>query len=131
MSLPPCLPSFTHLPWSIFMSGLAGYFCGKVSQVNPDLTAAIFAIRTLTYTLFYHITNYVLRGKDLQSQKIFFISSTLVNWTFLIVLRELNLIGRLFSCLIGLVFIGHLISRVSYIQDQERQLILKKIHAIQ
>lgn len=125
-ALPPSLPSLMHLPFYAAIDGLAGYVYGELSQVNPNLTATIFAIRALAHTLFYHVANYILGGKDLQSQKIFLVTSLIVNMTFLVVLRELNLIGRLFSCLLGLAVIGHLIHRVCYIQDQERQMILEK-----
>ena len=128
--LPPSLPSLANLPIYAALDGLAGYICGKLSQANPHLIAIIFAIRAIALTLFYHIANYILQGSDLQSQKIFLVTSTVVNMTFLIVLRELNLIGRLFSCLLGLAVLGHLIYRVSYIQDQDRQLILEDAETI-
>lgn len=118
----PSLPSLKYLPFYLAIDGLTGYLYGKLSQVNPTLTTTIFAIRGLAHSFFYHLANLILGGKDLQSQKIFLTTSTIVNMTFLIVLRELNLIGRLFSCLLGLAVIGHLVHRVRYIQDQERRL---------
>lgn len=129
-TLTPSLPSLKSLPGYVAIDGLAGYICGKLSQTNPILVATVFAIRALVNTLFYHLTNYVLGAKDLQSQKVFLVTSTLVNMTFLIALRELNVIGRLFSCLLGLATLGYLINRVSYIQDKERQLILEEIDAL-
>jgi hypothetical protein len=119
--LPPSLPSLKDLPGYVVIDGLTGYICGKLSQTNPYLIATVFAIRSLAHALFYHIANYVLGAKDLQSQKIFLVTSTLVNMIFLIALKELNVIGRLVSCLLGLATLGYLINRVSYIQDQERQ----------
>lgn len=126
-SLPLSLPSLKNLPYYVAIDSLTGYLCGKFSQTNPNLTATVFAIRALANALFYHIANYAFGGEDLQSQKIFLVTSTLVNMTFLIVLRELNLIGRLFSCLLGLATLAYLINRVSYIQDLERQLILEEV----
>lgn len=129
-TLPPPLPSLTSLPCYVTIDGLVGYICGKFSQTNPSLVAIVFAIRALADTLFYHIANYALGAKDLQSQKVFLVTSTLVNMTFLMALRELNVIGRLFSCLLGLATLGYLINRVSYIQDQERQLILEELDVL-
>lgn len=119
----PDLPTFKYFPFYIALDGFTGYLCGKLSQVNPKLTTAIFVIRSLAHSLFYQLANFILKGKDLQSQKIFLVTSTVVNMTFLITLRELNLIGRLFSCLLGILMIGHMIGRVKYIQDQERRII--------
>ncbi len=127
----PSLPSLANLPFSVAVDGLAGYLWGKLGQKNSELIATIFVIRALAHTLFYHIANYVLKGKDLQSQRIFLVTSTVVNMTFLIVLRELNLIDRLFSCLLGAAILGHVIYRVSYIQDQERQQIFEGIELIE
>jgi hypothetical protein len=123
----PSFPSFRPLPIEITMDGLIGYFYDKLSQTadpHPHLTAVIFAIRPLAITLFYHTAQYVLRGKDLQSHKIFLGTLIVINMTFLFVLKELNMIGRLFSCLFGLAFLGQLIYRVRYIQNEERKLIL-------
>jgi hypothetical protein len=120
----PSLPSLQHLPIYLTIDVAAGYLYGKLIHVNPNFTATICAIRALTHTLFYHIANYMLGGDGLQSQKIFLVTSTVVNMSFVIVSRELNLIGRLFSCLLGLGVIGYLFHRVLHIQEQERQLIL-------
>jgi hypothetical protein len=121
-TLPPSLPYLNYLPFYVAIDGTTGYLCGQVSQVNPILMASIFAIRALADTLFYQLTNFTLKGKDLQSQRIFLVSTAVINMTFLIALRELNLIGRLFSCLLGLAVIGTLIHRVGYIQDREQRL---------
>lgn len=122
----PSLPSLKDLSSCIAIDGLTGCLYGILSQTNFKLTTTIFAIRALTHTLFYHIANSVLQGKDLQSQKIFLVTSTIVNMTFLFVLRELNLIGQLFSCLLGATIIGHLTYRLNYIQDQEKQQLLEE-----
>jgi hypothetical protein len=118
----PALPCLRHLPFYLSLDCVTGYLFGKLSQVNPKLTTIIFAIRALAHSSFHLLANLILRGKDLQSQKIFLVSATIVNMTFLVVLRELNIIGRFFSCLLGLAVIGHLVHRVRYIQDQERRL---------
>lgn len=131
MNIPPSLPSLKHLPIYMTIDGLTGYVLGKINQVNPMLMAAIFTIRSLAHTLFYHLANFVLRGRDLDSQKIFLATSTIVNMTFLIALRELNLVGKLFSCLLGLAILGHLIHRVRYIQEQDRRLIQEQAGVIE
>lgn len=127
----PSLPSLRKFPFYMAIDGLTGYLYGKARKTHPNLTAAIFMIRTLANALFYHITHYLIVGKveakGLRSQKIFLINSTIVNLIFIVVLRELNLIGRLFSGLIGLAVMGQLIHRVSYIQNKERELIAAKL----
>ena len=123
MNLAPALPSLRHLPVYLVIDGACGYLYGTVSKVNPLLTLSIFAIRCLADTLFYHLANRILDGKDLESQKIFLMTSMAVNMTFLVVMRELNLIGRFFSCMIGLGVVGYLVHRVRYIQDQERRIL--------
>ncbi len=120
--LEPSLPSLKQLPFYVAIDGLTGYLCGALSQADPKLMAVVFTIRGLADALFYQFANFVFRGDDLQSHKIFLASSAAVNMLFLVALRELNLIGRLFSCLLSLAVIGYLIRRVSYIQEQERRL---------
>lgn len=122
-ALVPSLPSLKNLPFYAAIDGLTGYLYGKLNQTQPLLTSTIFVIRALADVLFYHIANYLVGGKDLQSQKIFLINSTIVNLIFNVVLRELNLISRFFSCIIGLSVLGQLIHRISYIQKTERDLI--------
>lgn len=117
----PSLPLLKRLPVYVAIDSLAGYICGHMSQSDPVLMATIFAIRAIADTLFYQFANFIFRGSDLHSHKIFLWSTAAVNMVFLIALRELNLIGRLFSCLLSLAVIGYLIHRVSYIQDQERR----------
>lgn len=119
-TLPPSLPYLNYLPSYVAIDGATGYLCGHISQVNPVLMASLFTIRALSDTLFYQLANFTLKGKELQSQRIFLVSTAVINMTFLIALRELNLIGRLFSCLLGLAVIGTLIHRVGYIQDREQ-----------
>ena len=123
---PPPLPSLQSLPYNVFVDGAMGYLCGRLGQTNAHLTATIFAIRSLANILFYHVANYVVGAKDLNSQKVFLITSTLVNMICLIALREINLIGQSFSCFLGLAALGYVIHRASYIQNQERQSILEK-----
>lgn len=120
--LTPSLPSYRHVPVRLIIDGATGYLYGKFSQVNPLLTMTIFTIRGLADTFFYFLANAILNGKDLQSQKIFVGTCAAVNMTFLIVMRELNLIGRFFSIMIGLGVIGYLADRVRYIQEQERRI---------
>jgi hypothetical protein len=118
--LEPSLPLLKSLPFYLVIDGLTGYLCGRVGATRPELMATIFAIRAVAHTLFYLYANNTLKGKELQSQKIFLVTSSIINLTFLIVLREFDLIGRLFSCLLGLSVIGQLVHRVSYIQEHER-----------
>jgi len=118
----PSLPSVRHLPFYCTIDVLTGYVWGKLSQTNPNLIAAIFLIRALANTFFYQLANFVLKGKGLQAQKIFLATSMGVNLTFLVALRELNLIGSIFSLLLGLAIIGQLLHRVCYIQDEEKRL---------
>jgi hypothetical protein len=118
----PSLPSLRYVPIRLVIDSATGLLYGKLGQVNPLLTMTIFTIRGLADTLFYYLANTILEGKDLRSQKIFIGTYTAVNLTFLIVMRELNLIGRFFSCIIGLGMIGCLVNRVRYIQDQERHI---------
>jgi len=121
--LAPSLPSFRHLPIYLAIDGVSGYLYGTLGKVNPLMTMSIFAVRSLANTLLFHLANTLLDGKDLQSQKIFIATSSAVNMTFLIGMRELNLIGLFFSCLIGLGVVGYLLHRVSYIQEQERRVL--------
>lgn len=118
------LPSFSDIPIYVSIDVGVGYLYGKLIQKNPSLTATLFAIRTLTDAIFYHIANYALEGKDLQSQKIFLVTSTLVNIAFFFILRELHLMGQLFSCLFGTAIIGRLMHRMRYIKEQEVQLMV-------
>lgn len=122
----PSLPSLRSLPFYVACDGLIGYVCGIINSVNPSLTATILVVRTVANTLFYHLANYLLGGQDLKSHKIFLFTSTTVNILTFIVLRELSLIGRLCSWLLGSAMFGYFINRVCYIQDQERQLIFEE-----
>ena len=125
--LPPSLPILKDILGYAAIEGTLGYLCGVVGQTNPALTTTIFVTRCVAHALFYHIANFSMGAKDLESQKIFLVNSTLVNMTFLIALRELNLIGHFSSCLIGIAALGYLINRVGYIQKEERSSILKGI----
>lgn len=117
--LAPSLPNLRHLPFYLSIDGATGFIYGTLSQVNPLLTMTIFTIRGLADALFYHLANRVMDGKDLYSHKIFIATTSAVNFTFLIVMRELNLIGRFFSCVLALALVGSLVHRVRYIQEQE------------
>ena len=114
----PLLPSLNHVPFNLAIDSASGYVFGKLNQVNPVLTMTIFTIRGFAHTVFYLLANSILSGKGLKSHKIYIATSFLVNMTFLIVLRELNLIGRFFSLLFGAALIGHLIHRVNYIEQK-------------
>jgi hypothetical protein len=118
----PALPHLRHFPFYLTLDCVTGYLCGKLSQVNPRLTTTIFVIRGLAHSSLHLLANAISGGKDLQSQKIFLVSATIVNMTFLVTVRELNIIGRLFSCLLGLIVISYLGGRALYIQNQERRL---------
>lgn len=115
----PSLPSLKTLPFSIFIDGAVGYLYAKVNQKNPRLMMVVFTIRTVAHTLFYLFFNFILKGKDLGSQKIFVISSTITSSIFIVALKELHLIEGYFSILLGLAIIGQLINRFDYIQKQE------------
>ena len=115
----PSLPNLRHLPVYLSIDAATGLIYGTLSQINPLLTMSIFTIRGLADTLFYHLANRIMDGKDLYSHKIFIATTAAVNMTFLIVMRELNLIGRLFSCVLALSLVGYLVHRVRYIQDKE------------
>lgn len=117
--LAPLLPALTHLPFYLAIDGVSGILYAHVGQVNPETTVTIFLIRGLANASFYYLANKILKGKDLQSHKIFIVTSAAINMTFLIAMRELNLIGRFFSCMLGLCVVGVLIHRVRYIQNQE------------
>ena len=123
LPLPPSLPILRQMPGYIGIDALTGYVCSHACQVNPYLTTAIFAIRPLAQTLFYHIANSFFEKKDLGSQKIYLFTSTSVNLIFIIVLRELDLIGYLFSCVIAAATVGYLIKRAIYVQSEERRMI--------
>lgn len=115
----PSLPTFSHLPFYLAIDGASGYFYAQLAQVNLERTMTIFLIRSVANTVFYYLANKILKGKDLQSQKIFIWTSAAVNMIFLVAMIELNLIGRFFSCLLGLSVVGIFIHRVRYIQNQE------------
>lgn len=116
---PPTLPTFKGWPLCIAIDSLFGYSYGKIAQVNPVLMTAIFATQTVAHTVFYQVANFVLGGKDLLSHKIFIATSVSINLIFIAVLRQLELVGQPFACLLSLAGIGQLINRVSYIQAQE------------
>ena len=124
-ALPPSLPSFKELPFDIACDCFVGYLYGKLFKVNPNLTTAIFAIRSLCHTLFYQIAFLVLKRDEIFSHKIYIATTTTVNLTFIIALRQLNLIGTFLSYLLSLGLIGHLISRICYIQREQDQLFEK------
>jgi hypothetical protein len=112
------LPSLKGLPFTLAMGGLAGFVLGNITQSNPLMTV-IFLIREAANTIFFRLASVFFDEDGLHSQKIFIITSSIVNMTFLFALRELDLIGQLFSWLLGLGAIGILINRVKYIQKQE------------
>lgn len=114
------LPSLKTTPF-ILVEGLVGYAYGTVIRVNPIVTASIFAIRSFAEHLFFFLANVLMDGKDLRSHKIGIVTSTGVNMTFLIVMREMNLIDRLSSCIFGGVIVATLAYRVSKIQKLEEQ----------
>lgn len=117
--LTPSLPSFKCLLPGVGIDALIGYTYGKFTSVNPMLSTLIFVTRTLAETIIYHIARFVLKGKDIEAQKIFIGTSAVVNLTFILVLRELNLAAKFFPFLIGVAAIGQLVNRVRYIQQEE------------
>ncbi len=117
---PPSLPTFKGLPLCIAIDGLTGYAYGKIAQVNPLLTATIFAAQALAHTVLYQLVNFTLRGQGLFSHRIFIATSASIKIICIAVLRQLELVGKLFAYLLSLSVLGQLINRVAYIQDQER-----------
>lgn len=122
---PPSLPTINGTPYRVAIDALLGFTWSKLGQTNPKLTTLIFAIRSIVDTFFYHAVNYVKGTKELESQKIYLITSTMVNMIFVVALRELNVIGQLFSCLLGVAALGYMINRIAYIQSVEQQAILE------
>mgnify|MGYP006994442927 CR=1 FL=1 len=122
--IPPPLPTLNRIPYCMTIDALTGYLCAKWGKTNSKLTTLIFAIRSFANAFFYHAINYLNGAKKLESQKIYLATSFVVNMTFLVALRELNLIGDIFSCLIGLAAFGYTIKRAIYIQSVENQAIL-------
>lgn len=120
MNTSASLPAFRHLPFYLVIDAGAGYLYGTLTKVNPLLTMTIFIIRGVAQTLLFKIANAILKAEDVYSQKIFIVTSAAVNMTFLIAMRELNLVGLFFSCLIGFGIVGQLIHRVRYVQDHEK-----------
>lgn len=124
----PSLPSLEKLPYYVVIDGLTGYLCGWLCQVNPYLTTTIFAIRSVANTLLFKLAKSHYAKSTLDSHKIFLITATIVNMTFLITLKELNLIGHLFSCIIGAAAVGYIINLANYVQHIERQSIIDKMN---
>lgn len=117
--LAPSLPSFSYLPIRLPVEAISGYLYGTISKGDPVQTMVMFTIRCLAETLFFRIANGALDGKDTYSHKIFIATSSTVNAAFLIVMRELNLIGRLSAAILGLSVLGYLVKRVYYIQADQ------------
>lgn len=115
----PSLPNLAYFPIYATLDGLVGYAYGRIQHINPLLTTAIFITRGVAETLFYHLAKFILKRRDIEPHKIFIATSAIVNMTFLLVLRELNLAAKLFPVLIGLAIVGQLINRVRYIQQLE------------
>lgn len=113
------LPTFKDMPIRVGLECLAGYLGGRAAKVNPILTMTICAIRGLAETCFYQIANYIFGDDEIRAHKIYIATSGTINMIFIIVLKELNLIGHFFSCIMGLGAIGLMILRVQHIQKLE------------
>lgn len=115
------LPEWRTLPINLILDSLTGYLFGRMVRVNPVLTTTIFATRCIAHTLLFKLTAYLFKADDLKSHKIFVCTSAVVNMTFIIVLREMNLSSHLISIALSLALFGKLITHVSYIETQQEE----------
>ena len=127
MSSPiPSLPQFNQFPY--LTDAVIGFLCGKIGQTDPKLSAIIFATRGIANTLFFQIANTLLDAQDIKSQRVFVYNATIVNFSLLVILNELNIIGKLSSFLLTLSIIGSLVGRIIYIQKKESEAIQNQLH---
>lgn len=113
------LPTFKDMPVRIALESLAGYLYGRIVKVNPIVTMTICAIRGLAETCLYQIANYLFGDDEIRAHKIYIATSVPINMIFIIVLKELNLIGHLSSCVLSLGVVGLMVIRVQHIQKLE------------
>lgn len=122
VSSAPYLPAFQSIPIYVGIDSLIGFCASKIrGESNTSLVVTVCAVRALMTPLIFHLINVVSGNQDdLYSHKIFLFTALTVDLIFVIALKELALIGELFSFALGLLVLARAAYRVIYIQKEDR-----------